>query len=144
MASLTIASGELAGRQVELPDERFVLGRSSGADLQLEAAAVSGKHCVIVMRGDRRVLQDLDSTNGTQLNGSPIREAFLKSGDRIGIGDAELVYDAGAAGDAGQTVSTPAFAARKSSRWHGILVILLVAATTVLAAGWFIVKLLND
>jgi pSer/pThr/pTyr-binding forkhead associated (FHA) protein len=143
MASLTIANGELAGRQIELPEGKFVIGRSSSASLTLDESAVSGEHCALIKRGDRYALQDLDSTNGTRLNGAPIREALLKSGDRLAVGDTEMMFEDGTVAP-GQTVSSPAFSARKTTRWRGVVVIVLIGALTVLAAGWFLMKLFGS
>lgn len=143
MASLTIANGELAGRQIELPEERFVIGRSASASLTLDESAVSGQHCALSKRGERYILRDLDSTNGTRLNGAPIREARLKSGDRVAVGDTEMMFEDDTVAP-GQTVSAPAFSTRKTTRWRGIVVMVLIGAITLGATVWFLIKLFGS
>jgi pSer/pThr/pTyr-binding forkhead associated (FHA) protein len=131
MASLTVETGTLAGKRVEIRSDRLVIGRSASAHLVLPTESVSSRHCAIMPRGGRYVLQDTDSTNGTRLNGAPVREARLKQGDLISVGDVDLRFEDEGAQDA--TVSLPAFSARRSGRarrvavWGGLGVVLLIA-----------------
>jgi pSer/pThr/pTyr-binding forkhead associated (FHA) protein len=84
---------------VHVPLERAVtrLGRSIAADVHLDDPSVSRRHALVVERGDRVVLLDDRSMNGTWLNGERIREATLADGDVIGLGAVELRYLDGAA-----------------------------------------------
>jgi pSer/pThr/pTyr-binding forkhead associated (FHA) protein len=142
MPTLTIATGELAGRQFDLGPDRFTIGRSDACSLVLGLSAVSVEHCAILRRGARYAVQDSGSTNGTLLNGSQVREALLKDGDLIGVGDIEILFrDPAAAGQA--SASYPAFQARKRTSWKGFLTGLLVAAVVILAALWFAMRLMN-
>jgi len=71
----------------------LVLGRSDNADIKLEDKFASSQHCRIVRQGELAVLEDLGSTNGTLLNGEPLRGPQpLHPGDRIRIGDSEFSY----------------------------------------------------
>ncbi len=64
------------------------IGRDAGADVRIEDRFASGIHCRIQSRGNRYLLEDLGSTNGTMLNGGQLtREAELKDLDEIAIGD---------------------------------------------------------
>lgn len=142
MASLTVETGDLAGKQVEIRSERLVIGRAGSASLVLPTGSVSGQHCAIIQRSGRCVLQDMDSTNGTRLNGSPVREARLKHGDLISVGDVDIRFeDAGGGGDA--TVSLPAFAARKTGRARRVAIWVVLGLVLAAAFVLFIVKLLG-
>jgi anti-anti-sigma factor len=80
--------GPSRGRAVSVVGPRFVIGRDPSCQLRAAAAAVSRFHAAIERRGGRMVLLDLGSTNGTLLNGRPIRgeEAELRTGDRVQVG----------------------------------------------------------
>ena len=70
-----------------------VLGRGSGVDIHLEDTFASSRHARIVPEGSVLVLEDLGSTNGTFLNGEPLRGPQpLHPGDRIRIGDTEFSF----------------------------------------------------
>jgi pSer/pThr/pTyr-binding forkhead associated (FHA) protein len=142
MPLLIIASGDLAGKQFELGAARFTIGRSHTCSLVLDMSAISGEHCAILRRGSRYAVQDAGSTNGTLLNGVPVREALLKDGDRIGVGSVEILFQ-DPTGSTTTLVSSPAFAARKSARWKGVLIGILVGLAVLLAAVWFAIRLIN-
>lgn len=75
-----------------LPGEPKTLGRATGADFIVDAALVSRVHCrfTVLSDGDLEV-RDLESTNGTFVNGTRISKARLTPGDRVQIGRVELV-----------------------------------------------------
>lgn len=90
-------------REPGRPERRFVLdggpvtiGRGPDSDLVLADASVSRLHARIVPRSGRLVLVDLGSTNGTAVNGAPVREIVLGSGDRIVLGATVLLVEADA------------------------------------------------
>jgi hypothetical protein len=86
-------SGLQAGSAYDL-SEGALLGRGDQADIQLEDGYASAKHARLVPQGDVMVLEDLGSTNGTYLNGEPLRGAQpLHAGDRIRIGDSEFSFE---------------------------------------------------
>ncbi len=70
-----------------------VIGRSSACDLPLDDASASRRHAELRRRGANTVLVDLDSTNGTLVNGRRVREAPLRAGDRITIGTTTIVFE---------------------------------------------------
>lgn len=71
----------------------FVLGRGASCDLTLDSLQVSRSHAAVRVDGDRCLLRDLGSTNGTHVNGEPVRgERELKAGDRIAVGDVEVTF----------------------------------------------------
>jgi hypothetical protein len=85
--------GLQTGSEYEISDFDLVLGRSDQVDIKLEDKFSSSRHCRIVRQGGLAVLEDLGSTNGTLLNGEPLRGPQpLHPGDRIRIGDSEFSY----------------------------------------------------
>jgi ABC transport system ATP-binding/permease protein len=75
-----------------LPGGVRTLGRATGADFSIDAALVSRIHCrLIATAGGGLEVRDLDSTNGTFVNGQRVQSAELASGDRIQIGRVELI-----------------------------------------------------
>ena len=75
-----------------LPGGVRTIGRAAGADFIVDAALVSRVHCRVTALPDGGLeLRDLDSTNGTFVNGQRVETARLASGDRIQVGRVELV-----------------------------------------------------
>ena len=83
---LTFISGPERGLIKRLWKERTVLGRSEG-DIRVEDAAASKRHAEIKYENEEFILRDLDSTNGTLLNGAQVWEAALTNLDEITIGE---------------------------------------------------------
>ncbi len=72
------------------------IGRSGSADIRIEDRYASGIHARVFPSGGRFYLEDMQSTNGTSLNGEAMQgEAELVDGDTVGIGDTELRFEAG-------------------------------------------------
>jgi len=75
-----------------LPGVARTIGRSTGADFILDAALVSRVHCQLLALGDGELeVRDLESTNGTYVNGNRIERARLSPGDKVQVGRVELV-----------------------------------------------------
>lgn len=84
---------ELRGLRVPVTG-MVVIGRSPGADIVIGDDFVSGRHARIMPQGADAVLEDLGSTNGTMLNGTPVtRPQSLRPGDSIEIGAVRLKVD---------------------------------------------------
>jgi hypothetical protein len=77
---------EQAGKAIPLTGTT-VIGRASDCQIVLKSADVSKRHCRILLRDDRPEVEDLDSVNGTLVNGEPVRRAALKDGDVLEVGD---------------------------------------------------------
>ena len=75
-----------------LNKERITLGRKPENDIQVDNLAVSGQHAAIITILNDSFLEDLDSTNGTFVNGKLVKKHALKNGDVISIGKHELKY----------------------------------------------------
>ena len=87
------AAGLASGSAYDLSDGAL-LGRGDQADIRLEDGFASARHARLVPQGDVMVLEDLGSTNGTYLNGEPLRGPQpLHAGDRIRIGDTEFSFE---------------------------------------------------
>ena len=93
-AELVVVKGKDRGSFVSLEREGdFVLGRSETCDLRLRGdKKVSTSHARLSHAGERFLLEDLGSTNGTFVNGERVHQAPLRSGDRIKIGGTLLVF----------------------------------------------------
>lgn len=88
----TITEGEPEQTFRILPGGVRTVGRATGADFIVDAPLVSRVHCRITAIPDGGLeVRDLDSTNGTFINGERIQTGRLSSGDRLGVGRVELV-----------------------------------------------------
>lgn len=85
-------SGSLKGEIYRLSEERVTVGRDTSNTVQLPDVTVSKKHCTIEQANDSFELVDLDSHNGTLVNGIPVKRRALLHGDIIRIGTSELVF----------------------------------------------------
>jgi pSer/pThr/pTyr-binding forkhead associated (FHA) protein len=74
-----------------LPGNIKTVGRSAGAEFMLDAALVSRLHCRLTAGATELEVFDLESTNGTYVNGQRVTQASLKPGDKLGVGRVELV-----------------------------------------------------
>jgi pSer/pThr/pTyr-binding forkhead associated (FHA) protein len=87
------AAGLRAGSAYDL-SQGALLGRGDMADIRLEDTFASSRHARLVPQGEVMVLEDLGSTNGTYLNGEPLRGPQpLHAGDSIRIGDSEFTFE---------------------------------------------------
>jgi predicted component of type VI protein secretion system len=94
-------------RSFPLAAPRTVVGRSPEADLQLDDEAVSWNHLEIERRGEVLMATDLDSRNGTALNGEPLdRPRRLRDGDTLVLGGYRLELKTGAVTPVGATVAS--------------------------------------
>jgi pSer/pThr/pTyr-binding forkhead associated (FHA) protein len=73
-----------------LPGNIKTIGRATRADFVVDAALVSRLHCRLTAGATELEVVDLDSTNGTYVNGERVERAALKTGDRLGVGRVEL------------------------------------------------------
>jgi Nif-specific regulatory protein len=80
-------SGPLKGAIFALDEGETTIGRESSNRVSISDLSLSRRHCKIVREADQYTLADLDSLNGTFVNGLPVKERQLKHGDRISLGD---------------------------------------------------------
>jgi hypothetical protein len=95
MAKLVILNQGMTGRTFELNVERTTVGRVEENTFQIADASVSSRHAEIILRGTEILIRDLNSTNGTFLNGEKISEVVLKPGQILRFGQVELKIDDG-------------------------------------------------
>ncbi|WP_432722262.1 FHA domain-containing protein [Jeongeupia wiesaeckerbachi] len=92
MAKLLLCLDGNVIKEYRIHRDVFAIGRRPQNDLQIENLAVSGEHARIVRDGDDHVVEDLGSTNGTTVNGTPAARTVLRNGDEIGVGRYMLRY----------------------------------------------------
>lgn len=92
MAKLILSMDNLVLKEIPLDKERVSIGRKPQNDIQIDNLAISGHHAVIVTMLNDSFLEDLDSTNGTFVNGQQIRKHFLQNNDVIELGKYRLKY----------------------------------------------------
>jgi pSer/pThr/pTyr-binding forkhead associated (FHA) protein len=90
MIRLHIISDALNGLAFDLAADRVTIGRAADNTICLEHLTVSKHHAIVTMHGTDFTLQDLNSTNGTILNGNSVTSVQLKDGDHIFLGAVEL------------------------------------------------------
>ena len=76
-----------------LPGSIKTVGRATGADFIVDAALVSRVHCRLTAGATELEVVDLESTNGTFVNGERAARATLKNGDRLGVGRVDLIVE---------------------------------------------------
>jgi pSer/pThr/pTyr-binding forkhead associated (FHA) protein len=92
MAKLILSMDGLVLREIPLDKERISIGRKPHNDIQIDNLAISGEHAVIITLLNDSFLEDLNSTNGTYVNGQPIKKHFLQNGDVVELGKYRLKY----------------------------------------------------
>jgi pSer/pThr/pTyr-binding forkhead associated (FHA) protein len=101
---------------VELQSEYTHLGRADDNELPINEASISGRHCVFVLSGPDVIVRDLNSSNGTYVNGEPIAEAVLRPGDNIQVGVIDIKFVPGVRRPKLQTATQPRVALDKTAR----------------------------
>jgi transcriptional regulator with GAF, ATPase, and Fis domain len=89
---VVVAVGPDRGKEAEIEGNNLTIGTAEGNDLVLTDDTVSRRHCIVSVVRDRYVVRDLESTNGTFVDGTPVVEAFLAPGMRIRLGDTEILF----------------------------------------------------
>lgn len=92
MAKLTLSMDGLTLKEIPLTKERTSIGRKPHNDIQIDNLAISGEHAVVVVIQNDVFLEDLDSTNGTFVNGQQVKKHFLQNGDVIELGKYRLKF----------------------------------------------------
>ncbi|MBX3585588.1 MAG: FHA domain-containing protein [Ramlibacter sp.] len=123
MPKMIVSIDGVVIKEVQLTKDRTTLGRRPYNDIVIDNLAVSGEHAVLQMMGNEVYLEDLNSTNGTYVNGKAVKKQLLQNGDTVEIGKYKIKYVNEAAsagfektmiiksGGAGLAVPAPAAAA---------------------------------
>ena len=89
MPKLVVLSEGLTGRAHELKVDKTTVGRLDDNTFQIPEQSVSSHHCEVLLKGTDVIVRDLDSTNGTYINGEKISEKVLKPGQILRLGNVE-------------------------------------------------------
>jgi len=92
MATLTLSFHDNAIDEIELVNDYTTIGRKAENNIQIDNLAVSGHHARVIKVLNDYFLEDLDSTNGVQVNDQPVTRATLRTGDTITIGKHQLLF----------------------------------------------------
>jgi predicted component of type VI protein secretion system len=92
MAKLILSVDGQVLKEYTLSKERTLIGRKPHNDIQIDNLAVSGEHAAIITILNDSFIEDLGSTNGSMVNGKPIKKHFLQNNDVVEIGKHKLKY----------------------------------------------------
>ncbi len=93
MAKLLIQTQGFENQQLELRPGVNRVGREGQNDFTIPHPSISSQHCELILSSDGVVLHDLDSTNGSFVNGQPVGEIWLEPGQRVRLGEVELLVE---------------------------------------------------
>jgi hypothetical protein len=93
MPRLVAQSPEFEGKTFDLSGPEVSVGRVADNKIQIEHASVSGHHAVFKLDQLDYVIKDLDSTNGTRINGERVSQQKLRRNDILRLGNIEMLYD---------------------------------------------------
>ena len=92
MSKIVLILDGMILKELTLTKERTTIGRRPHNDLVIDSRAISGEHAVIVVMPGGVTIEDLDSTNGTAMNGQPITKQKLKHNDLIELAKYQIQY----------------------------------------------------
>ncbi|MEO8600879.1 MAG: FHA domain-containing protein [bacterium] len=92
MANIILMADGAVLQEMTLSKERITIGRRSSNDIVIDNLAISGQHAAITTIQNDSFLEDLGSTNGTQVNGQPVKRHFLQNGDIIELAKYRIKY----------------------------------------------------
>src|SRR5262245_30982515 len=89
---LVAIAGPLKGTSIPLTAGETIIGRDPANSVSINDPLVSRRHCSIRNSGNAIQVADLDSLNGTFVNGDPMKEKTLEHGDRIKVGGSQFIF----------------------------------------------------
>lgn len=92
MPKMIVSIDGVVIKEVQLTKERTTLGRRPYNDVVIDNLAVSGEHAALQMNGSEVMLEDLNSTNGTYVNGKAVKKQALQNGDTIEVGKYKIKF----------------------------------------------------
>jgi pSer/pThr/pTyr-binding forkhead associated (FHA) protein len=92
MPKMIVSIDGVVIKEVQLTKDRTTLGRRPYNDIVIDNLAVSGEHAVLQMSGNEVYLEDLNSTNGTYINGKAVKKQLLANNDTVEIGKYKIKY----------------------------------------------------
>ena len=99
MPKIIVSIDGVVIKEVQLTKDRTTLGRRPYNDVVIDNLAISGEHAVFQMTGHDVFIEDLNSTNGTYVNGKAAKKQQLVNGDTVEVGKYKIKYVAEVAGD---------------------------------------------
>jgi pSer/pThr/pTyr-binding forkhead associated (FHA) protein len=106
MARLVVLSEGFTGLSHELQGDKTTIGRLDDNAFTIPEPSISSHHCEVLLRGADVVIHDLNSTNGTFVNGEQVTEAVLKPGQVVRLGQLEVRFESGAPAPASASKKT--------------------------------------
>ncbi len=104
MGKLVVSLDNVVIKEVQITKDRTTLGRRPYNDIVIDNLAVSGEHAVLLAVGNEVYIEDLNSTNGTYINGKAIKKQLLAHNDTVEIGKYRLRYQTEEAADYEKTM----------------------------------------
>jgi hypothetical protein len=92
MPKMIVSIDGVVIKEVQLTKDRTTLGRRPYNDIVIDNLAVSGEHAVLQMSGNEVYMEDLNSTNGTYVNGKAVKKQLLQNNDTVEIGKYKIKY----------------------------------------------------
>jgi pSer/pThr/pTyr-binding forkhead associated (FHA) protein len=92
MPKMIVSIDGVVIKEVQLTKDRTTLGRRPYNDIVIDNLAVSGEHAVLQMTGNEVYLEDLNSTNGTYVNGKAVKKQLLQNNDTVEVGKYKIKY----------------------------------------------------
>ena len=96
MARLVVLSDGMTGRTYELKVDKTTIGRVEDNAFQIPESSVSSHHCEILLQGSEVIVKDLNSTNGTFINGQKVTtQSAIKPGQTLRLGQVDIRFESG-------------------------------------------------
>src|SRR3954463_10935267 len=92
MPKMIVSIDGVVIKEVQLTKDRTTLGRRPYNDIVIDNLAVSGEHAVLQMSGQEVYLEDLNSTNGSYVNGKAVKKQLLQNNDTVEIGKYKIKF----------------------------------------------------
>lgn len=128
-------------RTVVIEEFPFIIGRGESAQLQIKSESISRAHAELTRTSSGYRLRDLNSTNGTTVNGQPVSEAALEDGDSISIAEIELTFICSASGQFERMATQPLFDKRPVDHKQAIAAEILAGRELSEALLWQMIPL---
>lgn len=104
MGKLVVSLDGVVIKEVQITKDKTTLGRRPYNDIVIDNLAVSGEHAVLQMVGADVFIEDLNSTNGTYINGKAVKKQLLADGDTVEIGKYKIKFQLGDSTDYERTM----------------------------------------
>ena len=107
MPKLIVSIDGVVIKDVQLTKDRTTLGRRPYNDIVIDNLAISGEHALFQMAGKQVYLEDLNSTNGSYVNGKVVKKQLLQNGDTVEVGKYQIRFVDFSANETSATITSP-------------------------------------